>query len=133
MIKIQTGMVFHLMCLSCTPPKPKFFVLVADHPKPLFFLINSKLSSLQAKQVRLQQSIVTVPVATHSFLKYDSLLDCTTVLGGYSLSDLETQFEKDPAVLMGSLDQPTTELVREAVKASPTLTAIEISWISKAL
>lgn len=130
---ISCGMVFRLMCMACKPQKLKYFVLVAKAPKPRFFLINSAVTDFQQQRAHLLAGIIGMPASANSFLSHDSYLDCTQALGGYTLSDLETEIQDDPTVLMGAIDRTTRANARRVVGDSALLSQSEIDAIHACL
>jgi len=65
-------------------------------------------------QVMLYQS-------DHSFLTYDSLLDCTTAIRDFSLDDLTAQLVADFSNIKSRLTEADREAVMKAVSLSVTL------------
>ena len=132
MLKIQAGSVFHIWCAFCKPPKWKFFVVAYAEPTLRYFIINSNPAAFQRNSRTLLAHQAQLSLTDHSFLKRDSVMDCSEILGGPSASDLEDMYAKDDRVLLGRICTDARRNVRRIVGESELLSAKEIAAILEA-
>lgn len=72
---------------------------------------------------------VSLSELDHDFLDHDSVLDCTQVCGGPTVSELEDQYAKNPTILLGRVSLNARRDVRRIAKESELLSAREIESI----
>lgn len=118
---LAPGTILHLFCEFTTPPKHKFLVLGCVEPDPILFAINSKVSPYIAARQHLAQCQVMLYQSDHSFLKYDSFLDCTAAIRDFGLDDLTAQLVADFSNIKSRLTEADREAVIKAVSCSVTL------------
>lgn len=118
---LKVGQVFHLQCVACNPPKPKFHVLARIDPTPTFFLINSHPTPFQQARPHLMSSMFQVTPSELTFLTHDSWLDCTILMGGHTAQALETHVLKNSRDYLGRLPVAQRRIVRAIVGASKLL------------
>jgi hypothetical protein len=120
---IRPGSILLLFCHFCTPPKPKFFVVMAIEPFALGFFINSLPTSLQQKLPHLMADLVKIARADYPrFLHHDSFVDCSQVIIEYEFEELVAAVAVDPAQKhKGSLTQPDALRIAAIVDASLNL------------
>ncbi len=116
---IALGDVFLLRCTHCSPPKMKYYVVAQVEPLRMF-LINSELTVFQAARPEYVAACPSIAASEHPFLRYDSYLACDHVSHEYSLQDLDTRLNANPAIRLGTLSLAA----REALK-----TALANNWI----
>lgn len=61
----------------------------------------------------------------HSFLKRDSVLDCSQLVGGPTLSELEDLYESQSPLVLGRVAASPRRAVRSVVGSSELLTGKE--------
>ncbi|MCC4587069.1 hypothetical protein LL962_08135 [Xanthomonas sp. NCPPB 1067] len=132
MLKIQVGSVFHIWCSFCRPPKWKFFVVATMQPELRYFVINSNPASFQRIDDVLMGHQVQLLQGEHYFLRRDSVLDCSELVGGPTASDLEDRYAQDARVLLGRLSTPARRAVRAVTKDSVLLSGKEVVAIQGA-
>ena len=118
---LKVGQVFHLHCVACRPPKPKFHVLARIEPVPTFFLINSHPTAYQLARPHLMSSILKVMPTELTFLSHESWLDCTMVMSGYTAQDLETHVLNGNREYLGRMPAAQRRIVRAIINASKLL------------
>lgn len=118
---LNPGSILHLFCEFITPPKHKFLVLGSVEPAPILFAINSKVSPYIVARQHLAQCQVMLYQSDHSFLKYDSFLDCTTAIRDFSLDDLLAQVVANFSNIKSRLTEADRAAVMKAVSRSMTL------------
>lgn len=129
-LNLQAGTVLHLWCAFCRPPKWKFHVVAYTVPTVRYLLINSHIPPL----LRADPELVTHQVELRQtdnlgFLSHDSVIDCSMVMGGPTMSELEDLYAKDPGILRGRVSTPGRRAVRAVVKGSDLLNGYEIKAI----
>lgn len=129
MLQLAAGQVFHLWCRSCVPPKWKFYVLAHLNPRPRYFLINSNPAPFQQANPQLMTHQIRLAQVQHPFLRRDSVLDCSQVVGGYTASELEDAYNADPGMLIGTVDVTPRTTARSIIANSEILTGREIADI----
>lgn len=69
--------IYHLYCTQTTPDKYKFIVVVCVAPTFCLGLpINSRINRFIEDRPHLLPCEASITAAEHSFLKYDSFVDC---------------------------------------------------------
>lgn len=111
---------YHLWCRFCAQQKYKFFVVAYTNPRMRFFLINSEPAPFQRNNPVQMAHQVLLKAADHNFLTYDSYLDCSQLLGGFTSQELEEQHALNPAILLGQI-APSARLAVKAVVTNSTL------------
>lgn len=108
-----------MRCHFCTPPKPKFYVVVATVPATGFF-INSNPTAFQKNNKHFMDDMLILRQSDYpKFLKYDSYLDCTTPLDEFTLSELDAHLMADPANnYLGKITSATARQIRAVVAGS---------------
>lgn len=127
-LSIQAGTVLHVWCSHCTPPKWKYHVVAYVDPLR-YLLINTQSAAFQRANSLLMAHQVSLEKQDNPFLRHDSVLDCSQVVGGPSLSELEDAYLKNPGVLMGRVGAKGRRAVRSVISKSELLSAKEISAI----
>jgi hypothetical protein len=118
---LQVGQVFHLWCNVCTPPWHKFHVLASISPGPWFFLINSSPTVFQSSRPHLMSSMVELKEESVSFLRHDSWLDCTQMLGGQTAQFLEDLVDGKSSDYLGRLDANYRRAIRSVIEHSKVI------------
>lgn len=111
--KVKVGDVFHLWCYACTPQKYKFFVVAYTEPRIRYMLINSEPAKFQQENPELMRHQVKLCANEHGFLNHDSFLDCSQMLGGLSVAELENGYSADVRIRIGTI----AEMPRQSLKA----------------
>lgn len=127
-LSVQAGTVLHVWCAHCTPPKWKYHVVAYVEPLR-YLLINTQAAAFQRSNAELLAHQVSLGKQDNSFLRHDSVLDCSQVVGGPSMSELEDAFLKNPSVLMGRISSNGRRAVRSVVSKSELLSSREIAAI----
>lgn len=126
------GRVLHLHCSFTSPPKHKFVILVSMTPEPLVFLINSEISEWLEQRPDLRDCQVLIHCAEHSYLSYDSYLDCTQAKRP-PVTEIERQLMEDIGNLKDMATSREREAIIYAVQACRILSPREKRWITEAL
>lgn len=101
-------------------PGPKYVVIVCNDAFPMGFLINSRITPFIAKSPDLLAGQVTILVAEHPFLQWDSHVDC---------NDLYPFDEKDLTDDRGPISDNAKTRIKETVAKSRVLTRDEKKMI----
>lgn len=80
-VQPELGDVIHFFCLTTQQPKAKFGVVVCQASLLGVFLINTEPAAFIQARPELMSLQLVVEAATHSFLAYDSYLDCSIFHG----------------------------------------------------
>jgi hypothetical protein len=77
-MSLERWQVYYLFCRHTKPsPKYKYITIVCvNNSQYIGFLINSRINSFVQRRAHLLPCEVLVPVSEHSFLSYDSYIDC---------------------------------------------------------
>lgn len=96
-----------------------------EGPQLRYFLINSQPAAFQRKNQSLMAHQVELLARDHSFLKRDSVLDCSQLVGGPTLSELEDLYESQSPLVLGRVAASPRRAVRSVVGSSELLTGKE--------
>lgn len=127
------GALLHLFCNFLNPPKHKFLLLGCIEPEPVLFAINSRVSRYITERQHLAECQVMLYQKDHSFLAYDSFLNCTAAVREFSLDDLVEQLVQDVKNIKGRLTEKDREAVVKAVSKTVTLEERVKKWVLRAL
>lgn len=127
------GALLHLFCNFLTPPKYKFLLLGCAEPEPVLFAINSRVSRYITARQHLAECQVMLYRNDHSFLAYDSFLDCTTAIRDFTLDNLVEQLATDFRNSKDKLSAKDREAVIKAVSQAVTLEERVKKWVLRAL
>lgn len=127
---LSTGSIYiELFTTLHGPPKSKFCLLCCLEPKPRFLLINTEQSKLVQEQPEMARSQVVIDARRHTFLNYDSYIDCTDPFGHPDIDDFNERVRDDGAICKGNLRDDKIILVREAIRTSPTIVQRQQDWM----
>lgn len=130
MLEIKVGQVFLLWCAACRPdPKYKYFVVALVEPRVRYFLINSNPSPLQNADPELLAELAPVMQADHKFLRHDSFLDLTQLMGGPTAAELEDKYLKENHILLGNISTNARRNARRIIGTSISLTGSEVKQL----
>lgn len=122
---IKPGMVFYLPFTrlhgQAGIPYNKFGIVVRLDPDVLMFLISTEIPRFAQKNPRIRRSYIAVDYANHTFLRYDSWIDCADAKDEYSLLDLQAAYKRDAACHVGDLGADILKRVVGGVDSSLTL------------
>lgn len=127
-----SGDILHLYVQSLRNPKHKYCLLACIEPRPLLLLINSEVTEYKKSRPELMAGQLEIDCASHSFLRYDSWLDCTET-HGYGREELDAECGADPKIIVGHISARLQTRVVEVVRRSVTLSKRDISRILAAL
>lgn len=129
---LKPGQVIYLDCAFTNPPKPKYLVLACIEPKLLCFLINTEIHSYIKKRPHLLQCQILMSQASHSFLDYDSFIDCKEVIE-LSLDDVKNQVLLDMSRVKEEISAEVKSTIIKTISASSTITPRLKKWILDSL
>lgn len=113
MEEIERWQVYHVYCHQTTPAKFKYVVVVyVTASYCLGFLINSETPRFVSSQPELYPCMVDIRSDQHSFLRYDSVVDCMAPFT-FPLQDL-TDYR-------GEVEAGTQQAILRAVEICPRL------------
>lgn len=101
--------------------------MAAQRPQLCYFLINSRPAAFQLANPAIMAH--QVPLKAGKFLKHDSVLDCSKVVGGVTASEIEDLHSDDPSIYLGRLETEIRRAVRHVVQHSELLSPKEIAAI----
>jgi ferredoxin len=113
--------ILRLFCRFTTPPKNKHTLIVCIYPRPLFFMVNSKIHPYVKGRSYLKSCQVLLKASQHFFLAHDSYVDCRDVCTNFSLDDIVTQVHADRQRVKGFISEEAQEQVIAAIKVCPIL------------
>jgi hypothetical protein len=106
---------------SNPPPKEKFLVIARVHAETLAFAINSRPTEFIRRNPKLLACQVQIGCGSHTFLSYDSYIDCTDPIH-LKTHEIEERILSDVRRVKGEIAQDVRQYVIDAVKRSPTMT-----------
>ncbi|MEN4889212.1 hypothetical protein [Erwinia billingiae] len=119
--ELKVSDVLYLHCDFTTPPKNKYLVVCCCDPL-LVLLINSEISEFIQARPTLLQSQVDVAQADHSFLEWDSFINCIEAHQAFNLEVVKEQIARDyRETLRGEIAEYCMREVYRAVSASQTM------------
>lgn len=127
--KLHIGAILHLYCSFTRPPKDKFLIIVCLDPKPLLVFINSRINALVQSNPDLAQCQILIDAENHTFLDYDSYIDCSDVCS-FPIDCLEEQVKDQ---LKGTVSSGVLSGIKKAIQKSPLISPRQLSWIEQAL
>ncbi len=113
--------ILRLFCQFTTPPKNKHLLIVCINPRPLFFIVNSKIHPYVKGRPDLKSCQVLLKASQHLFLAHDSYVDCRDVCTNFSLDDIVTQVQTGRQRMKGFISEDAQEQVMAAIKVCPIL------------
>ena len=114
-MSLEVGQVFRLPCLSCVEKRrPKFFVVSLKWSELRYFLINTERSPFAAGMPTVARTQILLAQVEHSFLNYDSWLDCSIMKGDYTEAQVQEFVLRDARVSCGVLSANARAAVRNA-------------------
>lgn len=122
--QLRPGLVFRLFVPYIAPPKPKFLVLayVTADGRARLFTINSELTEFQKSNSELKRHQINISRDDYpTFLRHNSLLCCSELLGGWSAAELEDVLLTRKECVVGELKGSDVAKVRKVVQDSPIL------------
>jgi len=120
---ITPGTIFRAFISTTSPPKSKYFVLVARDPLCCFF-INSEINDFKAIRPHLREQQIKLHRKDYAFLEYDSWVDCASIMDEFVDYDaLVTHFAAAhvSSAIVGELIKADKRKVYDIVSNSPTL------------
>ena len=127
------GQIFHLHCNFITPPKEKFLILACCEPKPLFFFINSGVHRFVQADQDLSRCQVVIDAKSHTFLNYDSYVDCREPIDRFTREDVESQVLNSMDRIKCAITDGVKNEILSAIKFSPLMNAREVGWVVDSL
>lgn len=118
--QVRIGDILFLRCGHCIPPKNKYFVVVSIEPSPILLFVNSKLNDYVKNNPSLYPYHTSIKQSEHTFLKYDSWVNCCDPCIEFNLDNIE-QDMKYGGKLCGVLSNIATNSIFEGVKNNPLL------------
>ncbi len=131
--QLKPGRVFYLSCDFTTPPKDKYLLLVCIEPRPLFFVINSRIHDYIKKRPEMLSRQVCLAAGEYDFLEHDSYVNCADAIDFFHIKDIEQQVLKSLDRTKGSISQEARKQVISVVKGSQTINKLYKGWILKGL
>lgn len=131
--QFQPGRILYLHCDFTTPPKPKYLLTCCIEPRPHFFIINSGINEFKRLRHNLRNLQVRIECVSHPCLSDDSYIDCSTLIDGENIPDLEEQVMADIGRLKDPLDQDTKTAVLLATLMATTLSAQQKALVQEGL
>ncbi len=119
------GEVYHLWCGQCHQAKYKYFVVAYTEPRLRYFLINSAPAPFQRPNAELMKHQVELTEADHRFLRHDSVLDVSTVMGGDTIDELREKYAENQNIYLGQIAPEPRAVLRTIVADSRVLTERE--------
>lgn len=120
-------------CEFTVPPKPKFLLLTASKEALLYFFpINSKINNYILIREELLKCQVTIEKNKHSFLKYDSFIDCSRLIKLYRAAIIN-QINSQKNRIKDFLHYETKQEVISAIAFSPTISPNDKKLILQSL
>ncbi len=118
--QINIGDVLYLRCGHCNPPKNKFFIIASLEPEPILLFINSRLNDFVNNNPNLKPCHVLIEQSEHTFLQYDSWVNCCAPCFEFSLENIEQDMQYG-GKHCGMLSNLAIDNILIGIKNSPTL------------
>ena len=77
--KLKPGAVIYRFCDFTKPPKIKYLLVLQVQTDTVVFVINSEINRFIQSKKCLRDAQIVIDQASHSFLDYDSYIDCTDI------------------------------------------------------
>ncbi len=121
--QLTPGRVFYVLCDFTNPRKHKYLVLVCPdtQPRPLLFVVNSRISDYLRKRPHLLACQVTLRAADYDWLRHDSYIDCSHVIEDIELPTIIDQMVNDTNCVKGELNADTCSQIVAVVQAAQTI------------
>ena len=130
---LTPGRVLYLFCDFTNPPKEKYLALVCPGPVPLFFVVNSGISTYIQSRPERRTCQVSLPASDHDFLAHDSFLDCSEVVPDLREAEVRRQLVGDIGRIKGELSEAAKAQVISVVQTAHTISAAHKRAIEQAL
>lgn len=132
--QISPGGVIYWDCDFTTPPKYKYLLIGCCEPELLVLMINSEINTFIQQRPELLACQVDIPAMDHSFLQWDSVVNCIDAKDAINISALKEAVQlRYNDVYKGRLQNYCIRNVIDAVNLSPTMTGRQKKWITTAL
>lgn len=118
---LTAGRVLYLRCGFTNPRKEKYVVVAATEDPLLLLLVNSDVPEFINARPDLRDCQVTIKVEEHTFLKYDSFLDCTETFDSMTREEILGQLAADMSRIKGELSAAARRAAAEAIRRARTL------------
>ena len=120
----KPGQILHLYCGFTNPPKDKFLVVVQTEPLWLL-IINSVIHSFVQKNQTLLNCQVKIDCAAHTFLEYDSYIDCSKIIDEIEIDRVHQILTYHFHNSKGKISDAVKTRIIEAVTNNPLLSSNE--------
>ena len=77
--RLKPGAILYRHCEFTKPPKSKFLLVLQVQSETLVFVINSAINSFLESKKPLREAQISIDQANHTFLDYDSYINCTEI------------------------------------------------------
>ncbi len=105
--------------------KEKRFIVLHVAEDTFTCVINSELTRLQQKNSELFQCQVVMPQSSHTFMSWDSYIDCSRVRR-YRTDEVCDQLEANPSLILGTITASLRDGISSALKYSRTAPPAEV-------
>lgn len=130
---LKVSDVLYLHCEFTTPPKYKYMVVCCCDPL-LVLLINSEINAYISARQHLLECQVDILHTDHSFLEYDSFINCIEAHQAFDLNSVKEKIEADyQKVIKGNVVDYCMREVYLAVAKSKTMKRSQKKLILEAL
>ena len=117
------GEVYRLFVNDTKPPKVKYLIVISVTESAVNYasvFINSEINTKTKYSDLLQQAMISIDSNRHSFLKYDSFVDCSQV-EFRSKKELVDAYQTDKNVLLGNVNKEKMNELYLAILHAPSI------------
>lgn len=132
---LTPGRVLYVSCEFTNPRKNKYLVLLCPdtQPRPLLFVINSRISEYLRKRPHLLQCQVPISTKDYDWLHHDSYIDCSQVIEEVELASITSQMIEDVSRIKGELNSSTCCHILAVLQNAKTISKSHQQSIIEAL
>ena len=134
---IEPGMVFRLPFNTLYgqggTAYDKYAIVARVDPDLLCLLICTEVPAFASRNPNLKRCYIAIDREDHSFLSYDSWVDCNDTKDEYTLLKLTEVYAQDPSCYVGEASINLLKKIQGGVQTSPTLERRKKSSIGSSL
>lgn len=123
------GRILYLFCDFTTPPKEKFLVVGCVTPKPLFLIVNCRISNFIYKRPHLLHGQVRIDGESYGCFQHECFVECTTAIDSFTVQQVIEQVINEMARIKEMISDSDRYAILDAVKNADTLIEKHKKWL----